>query len=293
MAKSRWNKFWNTASEIKQLAKDKVIKEHSDLYILPWIRKTLGKGLPKEQVENLIQDAANIGMSRKELSAFVQLTLNINKRRVADHNRLQGLTGKSKTEKLDPLYGGEFSESDGKKRVEALMEGNNSFLDYAKKFSLSKVKTRDQFLKRVKSLKEIWDRDIDAKGKIFLENYVRAIRISGFKPTPEDVITRIKDLRGDSIFYFARLAPPIPFLYLEKDKALLLRQINEALFTSKYVEDAITEKYANAFIDAPTYEEYEELVHKGYEDYEIHLEKQKALEAKKALEGKRAQTGGF
>lgn len=256
MAK-RWNKFWNTDKAVKEMMfKDKNIKQHSDNYIIPWIRKTLSKGMPRTEIDKMINQAKEIGMTKKELSVYVQTTLNTNKKRIADRKRLQGLTGVSE-ERLSPLFGGEFVEKDIKKDIENLFDVSE-FIDKGKKFDLSKTKTREQAINRIQNLNKIYKRDLDEKANLFIENYIRAIEKNIFPP-PQDLINDIRSLNSDTTLYFSKIAPPIGMIYREEDKWLLLSKIREALYTVTYIKENISEN--------PTYEEFQELEYKGKSEW--------------------------
>ena len=148
-----------TSPYIDDLYKKGVIKQYSDNYIMQQVRNSLRKyGESKKNIEQYLANARKIGLSKKEISAQVQLTIKNNEKIDAAYKKLN----KKKAKKTSLFKESRFDRNDG-------------FLGTKRKLKIDKSTSRINVIDRILMTYRNMGRQTE-KNETFKLNYIKAMR---------------------------------------------------------------------------------------------------------------------
>jgi hypothetical protein len=148
-----------TSPYIEDLFKKGAIKQYSEGYIMTQVRNSLKKyGESKKNIEQYLANARRIGLSKKEISAQVQLTIKNNEKIDATYKKLN-----KKRQKKTKLF------------KESRFDKNDGFLGSKRKMIIRNTTTRinviDGILTTYKNMYKQNERN-----ETFRNNYIKAMR---------------------------------------------------------------------------------------------------------------------
>lgn len=148
-----------TSPYIDDLYKKGVIKNYSENYIMKQVRSSLKKyGESKKNIEQYLANARRIGLSKKEISAHVQLTIKNNEKIDVTYKKLN----KKKAKKTSLLKESRFDKNDG-------------FLGTKMKLIIGKTTTRINVIDRILTTnKDMYKQN--ERNETFRGNYIKAMR---------------------------------------------------------------------------------------------------------------------
>ena len=122
-----------TSPIIQELYSKGAIKEYSESYIMKQVRSSLKKyGESKRDIERYLANARRIGLSKKEISAQVQLTIKNNEKIDTTYKKLN-----KKRQKKTSLF------------KESRFDKNDNFLGTKRKLKIDKSTTRTNVIDRI------------------------------------------------------------------------------------------------------------------------------------------------
>lgn len=217
-----------TSPYIEELYKKGVIKEYSESYIMKQIRSTLKKyGESKRDIENYLANARRIGLSKKEISAQVQLAIKNNEKIDETYKKLN-----KKRQKKTSLF------------KESRLDKNDGFLGTKRKLKIDKSTTRINVIDRILMTYKNMDRQSE-RNETFKMNYInsmnemfRGVIDSGLL---EKYINKVKNMTEVELYRLSKSDAINVFGYhVKMDKTMV------ELSFSRYatlIENAYEEKY--------------------------------------------------
>ena len=147
-----------TSPIIQELYSKGAIKEYSERYIMKQVRSSLKKyGESKRDIERYLANARRIGLSKKEISAQVQLVIKNNEKIDATYKKLN-----KKEQKKTKLF------------RESRFDKNDNFLGTKRKLKLDKSTTRTNVIDRIlMTYKNIGKQS--ERNEMFKSNYINAM----------------------------------------------------------------------------------------------------------------------
>lgn len=147
-----------TSPMISELYRKGVIKEYSESYIMKQVRSSLKKyGESKRDIERYLANARRIGLSKKEISAQVQLVIKSNEKIDATYKKLN-----KKEQKKTSLF------------KESRFDKNDSFLGTKRKLKLDKSTTRTNVIDRILMTHRNMNRQ-SQRNETFKMNYINSM----------------------------------------------------------------------------------------------------------------------
>ena len=148
-----------TSPYIEDLYKKGVVKQYSDNYIMQQVRNTLKKyGESKKDIEQYLANARRIGLSKKEISAQVQLIIKNNEKIDDTYKKLN----KKKAKKTSLFKESRFDRNDG-------------FLGTKRKLIIGKTTTKLNVIDRILTAhKNMYKQN--ERNETFKNNYIKAMR---------------------------------------------------------------------------------------------------------------------
>ena len=147
-----------TSPYIEELYKKGVIKEYSESYIMKQVRSSLKKyGESKRDIEKYLANARRIGLSKKEISAQVQLAIKNNEKIDAAYKKLN-----KKKAKKTSLF------------KESRLDKNDGFLGTKRKLKIDRSTTRTNVIDRILMIYKNIDKQSE-RNEMFKSNYINAM----------------------------------------------------------------------------------------------------------------------
>ena len=147
-----------TSPYIEELYKKGIIKEYSESYIMRQVRRSLKKyGESKRDIERYLANARRIGLSKKEISAQVQLTIKNNEKIDDTYKKLN-----KKRQKKTSLF------------KESRFDKNDGFLGTKRKLKIDKSTTRINVIDRILMTHKNMYRQAE-RNENFKLNYINAM----------------------------------------------------------------------------------------------------------------------
>lgn len=148
-----------TSPYIEDLYKKGDVKEYSESYVMKQVRSALKKyGESKKNIEQYLANARRIGLSKKEISAQVQLTIKNNEKIDAAYKKLN----KKKAKKTSLFKESRFDKNDG-------------FLGTKRKLKIDKTTTRINVIDRILMTNKNMHKQ-NERNETFKSNYIKAMR---------------------------------------------------------------------------------------------------------------------
>ena len=217
-----------TSLYIEDLYKKGIIKQYSESYIMKQVRSTLKKyGESKKDIERYLANARRIGMSKKEISAQVQLTIKNNEKIDDAYKKLN-----KKRQKKTSLF------------KESRLDKNDGFLGTKRKLKIDRSTTRINVVDRILMTYKNMDKQ-NERNENFKSNYINAM-YEMFKGVITDELlekytNKVKNMSEVELYRLSKSDAINVFGYhVKMDKTMI------ELSFSRYatlIENAYEEKY--------------------------------------------------
>ncbi len=147
-----------TSPYVEDLFKKGVIKNYSENYMMQQVRTSLKKyGESKKDIERYLANARRIGLSKKEISAQVQLTIKNNEKIDDTYKKLN-----KKRQKKTSLF------------KESRFDKNDGFLGTKRKLKIDRSTTRTNIIDRILMTHKNMYRQAE-RNETFKSNYINAM----------------------------------------------------------------------------------------------------------------------